>query len=202
MNRQRERLAKELLPIAAKQARLLSEQTKQPFEELFSVGCLAIAEVLKKADISRPGFHKYVKVWVSGYLFNYLRDKSRPVRVPRHLTNIYLKERSLAKKLPNYHNYSEVEQAQLIGISPELLRESRQAINLFTDSTDAEGFDNLATFNDVEEESEGAALTPAQEILARVLYIGSKTVADELCLPLDSVAELVKQGLSECQNLS
>lgn len=201
MNRQRERLAKELLPIAAKQARLLSEQTKQPFEELFSVGCLAIAEVLKKADISRPGFHKYVKVWVSGYLFNYLRDKSRPVRVPRHLTNIYLKERSLAKKLPNYHNYSEVEQAQLIGISPELLRESRQAINLFTDSTDAEGFDNLAISEPFDPEQPGP-LSPAQEILARVLYIGVKTVADELCLPVDSVAELVKQGLSECQNLS
>lgn len=191
--RQREKLAAELLPIASKQARLLSEQTRQPFEELFSIGQLAIAEAMRKADINRPGFFRYVKVYICGYMYNFLRDSSRMVRVPRPLTNIYLKERSLKRLMSDYEQLTTEEQAVVLGVAVGKLLESRSAINLFFDSLDGEGFDQFSSPEPLEVEQ----LSLSQEVLAKVLYYGAKLVADELSLPIDEIIALSRQGITE-----
>lgn len=138
--RQQNQLAKTLLPIAYKQALAVSTKANIDNDDVLGSAMLGLATAISKieraADGSiRPGFYSFAKQYASGFAKNYLRDKSRTVRLPRDLTLAYLAEQK-ALRTPGFRELSDRARAEYLGLDLDVLVESRSAIALYDKDID------------------------------------------------------------------
>lgn len=81
------------------------------YDEIYSYALEKLSKIFPKVrDDLKP--ERYISMSLKGNLLNYIRDESRPVRVPRRLNNLYLERNRLLKQNPNLE-------------SPEIRRELR-----------------------------------------------------------------------------
>lgn len=168
--RAKSQMARTLLPIAYNQAKRLSEQAGVPYEDLIGEAHLALSIAIDKGQWDRPGFYSYVKMCIVGYMKNYLRDRSRSVRLPRTLTLTYLADQRLARTDPSYLPMSEAEKATVLGCTVEHLAEARSSINFHSSSLD---------YNDKCYDSESEADDPIDfDLVQSVFELGVAQVAN------------------------
>lgn len=156
--------------IVYKQCRNVASQSGVPYEVLEGIGFEALAKALQKGSPSRPGFMRYVKLYVKGYLLNYLRDGSRPVRLPRALTLAYLKEQKALREDPEFRLLSDEERAEALCIDLDLLLESRTSIAI--EAKDLDLHDRASEAVVVSGETQVAA-----DLVQEVIDAGCKAVA-------------------------
>lgn len=76
---------------AAKAAKHLSYKTKLNYDDLYGEACFALVQAYERWDPSRANFSTCVNNTLYFYLYNYLRNKSWLVKIPRKLGDAYLK---------------------------------------------------------------------------------------------------------------
>lgn len=85
-----------------KTAAFFHVMTGLPVDELESVARMCLMKSAKSYDPSKPAnFSTWVNRCLHLHLLNYLRDKSRILKMPRKYTEIYLKSRKLKKQNPD-----------------------------------------------------------------------------------------------------
>jgi hypothetical protein len=194
--RQKNTLAKTLFPIAHKQSKKVSSQANiasSDYEESLGYAMLGIAEAMSKSDCSgsslRPGFYSYVKQYASGYSLNYLRDKSRAVRLPRDLTLAYLAEQRALRDVPGYRHLCDTAKAEHLNLDLDVLVESRSAIALHGKTL--EGYDACVDHQPQDQDMQAAA-----EHVQSVLDAGIRTVAMSGKLSQTEVSEQFYKSLA------
>lgn len=130
------KISESLIPIAANQARILSASSGIGYDLLFAEAQFGISIALTRGDVTRPGFWRYAKLCIRGYMLNYLRDKSRAVRTPRDLSVLYLAEQALIRHNPELEHASDTVRAELLNVTADKLAEARQAVNFYSNYLD------------------------------------------------------------------
>ncbi len=87
---ERDRLITSQLHKAKKAAKYLAKRTKLNEDDLYSEACLALVHAYERWDSSRANYSTCVNNTIYGYLYNYLRDKTWLIKIPRKLNNAYL----------------------------------------------------------------------------------------------------------------
>lgn len=185
-------LAKSLFPIAYKQAYVISEQSGVPMVDLESEAMYAVAMAIRSGVPEQPGFYRFVKLYVRGYLFNYLRDKARVVRIPRGLSLAYLSEQRQLKINPAYRAMNDKDKAELCGCTVAELRESRTAISLGHSELD---------FHDGCRDEAAAEDTSMADLVERVIGLGVSQVATQTRQPKDLVQTAFYKALRQVLEL-
>ena len=129
-------LAKELMPIAYKQSNIVASSSGIDKDDITGQAMLGIAEAMYRGNSERPGFYRLNKMYARGYCLNYLRDKSRDVRLPRSLTLAYLAEQKALRDFPAYRLLSNAEKSVYLGIDLHVLLEARSAITMYSKNLD------------------------------------------------------------------
>lgn len=88
---ERDQLIQGQLYKAAKAAKHLSYKTKLNYDDLYGEACFALVQAYERWDPSRANFSTCVNNTLYFYLYNYLRNKSWLVKIPRKLGDAYLK---------------------------------------------------------------------------------------------------------------
>lgn len=186
--------AVKVLPIAAKQARLLSLQTGVQEDLLLGEAIFGIAKALSSSDNREFGHYSFCKQAARGYMLNYLRDSYRPVRIPRRLSEVYLAERRLHASHSSKSAVALTDEAvaEALGISLELLRESRSAIALFSSELDVNFNDQMAE----QGEPRDSRLETQLDILAQVVQLGIAELTKRSKLDEQQVSDSVHQALA------
>lgn len=184
--------AAKVLPIAAKQARLLSLQTGVQEDLLLGEAIFGIAKALSSSDNREFGHYSFCKQAARGYMLNYLRDSYRPVRIPRRLSEVYLAERRLQASHKSASALTDEAVAEALDISLELLRESRSAIALFSSELDVNFNDQMAE----QGEPRDSRLETQLDILAQVVQLGIAELTKRSKLNEWQVADSVHQALA------
>lgn len=177
--RERNRLAKELMPIAIRQSMLLSEQSGVSYEDLLGEAHRGIAYVIENGR-QDGAYFRYAKLCIRGFMLNYLRDRARVVKLPRHLTSLYLSEQKKLRESPEYRNLPDKAKADLLGASVDDLLESRSAITLSYSSLE---------FNDKDCSKEHDASKAHIELVVEVVRLG-----------IDSLARQSKQNRQDVED--
>jgi DNA-directed RNA polymerase specialized sigma subunit len=161
------------MPIAANQARILSSSSGIGYDLLFAEAQLGISVAVARGEITRPGFWRYAKFCIRGYMLNYLRDHSRTVRTPRDLSVLYLAEQALIKRRPELRHAGDQARAELLNVTTEKLNEARMAVNFYSsDVANYDRCDNSLTLSD-EEHSEQMLYDLAYEVISSGLQVVS-----------------------------
>lgn len=204
--RQENKLAQKLFPIAANQAKLIAAKSGIAYDLLYAEGLYAIAKIVKTADPERIGFWRYSKMCVSGYMYNFVRDKSRAVRTPRPMSVLYLAEQAAIKANPDLRHAPVSERARLLGVTESDLNEARAAVNFYTDTMDYHDASYDAGSKTSEEVAEEELADLALEVIdagirfvAAKSKVGTETVANKFRLAIeklinDKAAELQSGG--------
>lgn len=181
--RARNQLAKSLLPIACKQSRLVAEQSGARYEDLEGEAMKAIALAMRNGCHDRPGFYSFVKSYVKGYLYNWLRDSYRSVRLPRDISLAYLAEqRQLKNNRAEYSKLTDGQKAELCGCSLEDLLDSRSAIALH--SKELDGFDG-----DFSDTVVDFASSDSADLVEQVISLGIRSMASKTKISQDELTE-------------
>ena len=100
--------------------------TGLPYNEFYSYGCEKLVYILQRWD---PTLGANPSTWVNRnlrfYFYNYLRDNSRLVRLPRKMLRLGLKLQKLRQQYPGIAN---CELASLAGCTPAEVAEVEQAL--------------------------------------------------------------------------
>jgi hypothetical protein len=181
-------LARELMPIAYKQSNLLASSSGVAVEDIVGQAMLGIAEAMLKGNAEQPGFYRRNKLYARGYCLNYLRDKSRDVRLPRNLTLAYLAEQKALRENAAYRLLSNAEKAEYLGLSLDVLLEARSAISMYSTSLDF--WDGCYDKDSVDTE-----LGTASDNVLQVISAGVKVVAASGKISEDAVERQFYESL-------
>lgn len=129
-------LAMTLMPIAYKQSNRISSSSGVCVEDIRGQAMLGIAEAMSKGNSEQPGFYRLNKLYAIGYCLNYLRDRSRNVRLPRNLTLVYLAEQKALRENPAYRLLTSEKKAEYLEVDVNVLLEARSAITMYSTSLD------------------------------------------------------------------
>ena len=125
--REQNKLVEQHLNLAKSRATYFKSVSGLPFEDLYSEACLSLVKLVRRYDPTRGvTFGAYAKVGINGYLYNYIRDKSRSIKVPRQYISIFLKMNRLERELGKTLTINEL--VTLTGISEELILKTKEAM--------------------------------------------------------------------------
>jgi hypothetical protein len=202
--RARNKAALEVLPIARKQARLMSMRTGVQEDLLYNEAVFGLSKALVSSDGRQYGHYSFCKQSAIGYMLNYLRDSHRQVRIPRRLSEIYLAERRAERKLgAEWARLTDEARAEHLGITLPLLLESRSAVTLFSSELDCQtqrgdlvaDSDRLET--DCKQEAEA-------DVLQQVIELGVAELSKRTRLPeselLKATAAAIRAIAQEAAN--
>ncbi|MGK7892500.1 MAG: sigma-70 family RNA polymerase sigma factor [Xenococcus sp. (in: cyanobacteria)] len=155
-------LLKEGIALASQVAKNFHLKTQIPADELESFLLEKLVVILKKYDPqTSENFKGYVTRCFQGYCLNYLRDHSKPIKIPRKFSDLYLKRNAIKR---TYSNISDAEVAKEMGISASELRKAVDAITI--------GFSSLTTYSDsvyaIEDIVESVMSSPEED---EIMYI-------------------------------
>lgn len=186
------KIATSLMPIAANQARILSASSGIGFDLLHSEAQFGISIAVAKGDVTRPGFWRYAKLCIRGYMLNYLRDKSRAVRTPRDLSILYLADQALVRNNPELRHAGDRVRAELLKVTEEKLIESRQAVNFH--SKDLANHDRCD--NKVDMTAEDLQEQLLFDLALEVIEAGIQAIASKAKVPKADVAAKFSMAMS------
>lgn len=88
------------IDIARNQCELFAKRTNVDFNDLFTEALERLPNIRKNfiPELNNNYVH-FLKTSIKGYLKNYVRDKSFSTKIPRKITEIYMKTRSFASYL-------------------------------------------------------------------------------------------------------
>lgn len=141
--REEEALIKSQLWKADQVARKISAMSGLPVDELRQQACEYIMSIYKSWDGSKgANFSTWINRNLSYHMFNYLRDNSRLVKIPRSYSDLNLKMRRLVQQNPSI---TSKEIAEILKVSVTKVESVQEAFSMsFTEITD---------FNQLDEES-------------------------------------------------
>nr|WP_156820232.1 RNA polymerase sigma factor SigF [Synechococcus sp. PCC 7336] len=118
----RNRLVEMNLGLVRKEAHHWKHQCQENFDDLMQIGSLGLIQAIERFDLSRGlAFSSFAMPYIRGEIQHYLRDKSRPVRIPRRWSALMTLSKKVAAQL-----------RQDFGRSPTE-RELREAMELTAD---------------------------------------------------------------------
>jgi RNA polymerase sigma factor (sigma-70 family) len=119
--RLRNKLVEKNVNLAYKIAHQVHRQSRHDFEELKQEALLSLIKVVESYNPNIASFSTYAMVRIKGRLYNFLRDKSTLIRIPRKMLEKQRKwvrtKKQLTEKLKRLPTSQEV--AELSGISAE-----------------------------------------------------------------------------------
>lgn len=126
--REQNKLIESHVQLARSRASAFRASSMMPYDDLLGEAYLSLVKAARRFDPTRGvTFGAYAKQVINGYLFNYLRDRARSVRVPRKYTAVYLQIKK-AEKHGKSPLSSEV-LAEQLGLPLELIEETREAMS-------------------------------------------------------------------------
>lgn len=199
LRRARNKAAQDALPIARKQARLMAVSTGVQEDLLYGEAVWGIAKALSTSDGRQYGHYSYCKQNVLGYMLNYLRDSYRPVRIPRHLSELYLAERRQERiNGAEWAKLTDEAKAERLGTDLATLLESRAAVTLFSSELDSQTQESDLVATDLRQEADCHREAEA-DVLQQILSLGTAELAKRTKLP---EAQLLQTAYSAIQTLA
>jgi DNA-directed RNA polymerase specialized sigma subunit len=108
-------------------ARKISSYSGIEFEELRDAAREYLIKIYDSWDASKANFSTWVNRCLNFYMLNYLRDKSRLIKIPRSYSDLYLKLRKVQKAHPDI---TEQEAAEILGVTPKKIRSVLEAFSM------------------------------------------------------------------------
>jgi RNA polymerase sigma-B factor len=108
--------------------------SREPFDDLFQVACLALVKAIDRFDIERgTAFSSYAVPTIVGELKRYFRDRTWPVSVPRDLKELALRVDRVKEQLSvsEGHAPSIPALARELHTGEEAVREALQAVSAY-----------------------------------------------------------------------
>ena len=108
-------------------ARKISSYSGLGFEELRDAAREYLIKIHDSWNPEKANFSTWVNRCLNFYMLNYLRDRSRLIRIPRSYSDLYLKIRKLQKKHPNI---TDSKVAEAIGVSVKKVHNVLEAFSM------------------------------------------------------------------------
>ena len=124
---ERDELIKNHIGAAKKVAKGFANKYNLDYTEFESLVMQKIIEVANRYNPTRGDFKPYLLNSLRGYCFNYMRDSSRAVKLPRHFTDILLRSYRYKKTVGNWEAPDE-EVATAIEVDVDELKEVHNAM--------------------------------------------------------------------------
>jgi DNA-directed RNA polymerase specialized sigma subunit len=140
--REEEDLIKSQLWKADQVARKISAMSGLPVDELRQQACEYILSIYRSWDQSKgANFSTWINRNLSYHMFNYLRDSSRLVKIPRSYSDLNLKMRKLVQQNPSI---TSKEMAKILKVSATKVESVQEAF--------AMSFTEITEYNQIEED--------------------------------------------------
>lgn len=108
-------------------ARKISSYSGLGFEELRDAAREYLIKIHDSWNPEKANFSTWVNRCLNFYMLNYLRDRSRLIRIPRSYSDLYLKIRKLQKKHPNV---TDTRVAELLGVTVKKVHNVLEAFSM------------------------------------------------------------------------
>lgn len=167
--------------------------------EIESLCMQRLVEIASRYDPSKcrsKTFRPYLLQCLKGYCFNYMRDNSRKIRVPRQYSDIMLKKYKYIRQKGS-HDMTNDQIAKAINICPKLLEEVDMATRMtFTQVRDHHIVEDNFNFRNRDALYAIANLSEENEKLLNMYYVKEASVKD-IAKELKLSAKTVKRQLNE-----
>lgn len=107
-------------------ARKISSYSGLTFEELRDAAREYLVKIHDSWNPEKANFSTWVNRCLNFYMLNYLRDRSRLIRIPRSYSDLYLKIRKIQKRDPDL---SQIEIAEVLGVSQKKVQNVLEAFS-------------------------------------------------------------------------
>ena len=142
IRREEQELIKSQLWKADQVARKISAMSGLPVDELRQQACEYILSIYRSWDQSKgANFSTWINRNLSYHMFNYLRDSSRLVKIPRSYSDLNLKMRRLTQQNPSI---TSKDMAKILKVSATKVESVQEAF--------AMSFTEITEYNQVEED--------------------------------------------------
>jgi DNA-directed RNA polymerase specialized sigma subunit len=175
------------MAIARNSARNMSNKSGLQYDELESEAVYALGVAFTKRDRSY-GFYSYAKRSIDGYLCNFLRDKVRPVRLPRHLADLHVAVLRYTKRHPLANNK---QIAAALSCSMEDLLQVQANGSLFASSLEDKQYGELIA------ESASDNSCEWSEVALQAIQEGVSVMARRMQIAEADLMEIVSRGLQD-----
>lgn len=126
---ERDKLIEDHVEAARKVAKGFANKYNLDYTEFESLVMQKIIEVADRYNPDRGPFKPYLLNSLRGYCFNFMRDNSRAVKLPRNFTDILLRSYKYKKNVGNWEAPND-EVAAAIGVTEEELEEVLNAMSI------------------------------------------------------------------------
>ena len=196
----RDEYIKEQMPLAVRIAKGFAKKYGLCETELISMAMQKLVEVGNRYDPSTgKNFKSYVLASVRGYCFNYMRDHSRKIKLPRRFTDLLLKQYKYQKTYGAW-NLTIPELAEKIGVEPRELEEVHLAMNMtFTEIKDTHAVSDFEEYDDRRRMLAIASLDKKTRGILEMFYLDGKSyreIGREFKMNSTSVKRVITNAVS------
>lgn len=155
-----------MLPVVKRIARRIARRSYDPIDDLTQAGAIGLLKAIENYSKLRcENFKFYAGYLIIGEMKHYLRDKMSTIRVPRYIQELSLRINSFIKSLTveELNELTDDDVAEALNISSDIVDYARQAErrknpvffdDIYKQSSDSLGFEELVPAENVEEKSE------------------------------------------------